>query len=146
METNQNQQGLSIYHKRGRVENWIKATIAGLVGVFAPIYPIMLSTGFLIFADLITGCWAAVKRGERITSAGWRRTSTKGGAYLIIIMSGFLAETFLLQGSIPISKIVAASIAMTELLSIVENVEFIYGQPIFSKLIKKLGSVNDKKD
>jgi hypothetical protein len=45
-----------------------------------------------------------------------------------------------------VSKIVASAIGMTELLSIVENVEFIYGEPIFKRLIKKLGSVNDKQD
>ena len=128
------------------MENWIKASLAGLIGIFAPVHSIMLATGFLIFTDLVTGCWAAIKRGEKITSAGWRRTTTKGGAYLLIIMSGYLAEVHLLQGSIPISKIIAASIGMTEFLSIVENVEFIYGKPIFSQLIKKLGSVNDKKD
>lgn len=154
METKLNLQAQSICHnltfsktrKRRRMENWIKASLAGLIGIFAPVHMIMFSAGFLIAADFVSGCWAAVKRGERITSAGWRRTCTKFGAYQIIIMSGYLAEVHLLGGSIPISKIAASAIGMTELLSIIENVEFIYGEPIFSKIVKKLGSINDKKD
>lgn len=146
MEVKQKALALPIYHKEGRMENWIKAGLAGLAGIFAPVHMIMFATGFLIFADLITGCWAALKRGEKITSAGWRRTCTKFGAYQIVIMSGYLAEVYLLDGAIPISKIAASAIGMTELLSIIENVEFIYGEPIFSKIVKKLGSINDKKD
>jgi phage-related holin len=128
------------------MENWIKSSLVGLVGIFAPIYMVMFSAGFLIFVDLITGCWKSVKQGQKITSAGWRRTVTKMCVYQIALMSGFLAEIYLLDNVIPVSKIVASAIGMTELLSIVENIEFIYGEPIFKKLIKKLGSVNDKQD
>lgn len=128
------------------MENWIKASLAGLVGIFAPVHMVMFSAGFLIFADFVTGCWKSIKEGKKITSAGWRRTLTKMGVYQVIIMSGFLAEVYLLGNAIPISKIAASAIGMTELLSIVENVEVIYGQPIFKKLIKKLGSVNDKEN
>lgn len=121
-----------------------KVWIAAVVGIFAPVHAIMLVTGFLIFADLATGIMAAKKRGEKISSAAMRRTVSKILVYQLVIMSGFLVETYMVGGVIPISKIAASIIGMTELLSILENAEHIYGQPIFKKLLRMLGSENDK--
>lgn len=123
----------------------IKVLAAAFIGIFAPVHAIMLVTGFLIFADLVTGIMAARKRGEKISSAAMRRTISKILVYQLVIMSGFLAETYMLNGLIPISKIAASIIGITELLSILENAEKVYGQPIFKKIIKILGSENDKK-
>lgn len=128
------------------MENWIKASLAGLVGIFAPVHMVMFAVGFLITADLITGVWAAKIKGQKITSAALRRTATKICIYQLVIMSGFLAEVYLIDKLFPISKIAASIIGITEMLSILENAEVIHGEPIFKKLIKKLGSDNDKKD
>lgn len=121
-----------------------KVWAISLIGIFAPVHAIMMVAGFLIFVDLLTGIMAAKKRGEKITSAGWRRTVSKIAVYQLVIMSGFLVETYMLHNLIPISKIAASVIGITELLSILENAEKIYGQPIFKKIIKMLGSENDK--
>lgn len=128
------------------MENWIKASLAGLIGVFAPVHMVMFAVGFLITVDLITGIWAAKIKGQKITSAALRRTATKICIYQLVVMSGFLAEVYLVDKLFPISKIAASIIGITEMLSILENAEVIHGEPIFSKLIKKLGSDNDKKD
>lgn len=127
------------------MSNWFKATLASLVAVFAPVHAIMLTVGFLIVADLITGVWAAKVKGEKISSAAFRRTATKIFLYQLVIMTGFLTEIYLIDKLFPISKIAASIIGLTELLSILENAEVIHGQPIFKKLISKLGSDNDKK-
>ena len=127
------------------MSNWIKALAASVVAVFAPIYSVMATVGFLIAADLITGIIAARKRGEKISSAALRRTISKVCVYQLAIMSGFLVETYIGIG-IPVSKMVAATIGMVELLSVLENLQQVHGSPIFSKIISKLGSDNDKKD
>jgi phage-related holin len=124
--------------------DWIKASIVGLIGIFAPVHAVMFSVGFLIVVDLISGVWAAKIANKKITSAGIRRTVTKLCVYQIVIMSGFLVEVYMLDKLIPVSKIAASIIGITELMSILENAEVIHGEPIFKKLIKKLGSDNDK--
>jgi hypothetical protein len=115
-----------------------------LFAVLAPIHTMMAVVGFLIFADLVLGIWAAVKRGEAIQSSAMRRTVSKILVYQLAIISGFLCETYLIGGLIPISKLVAGVIGMVEMKSILENANGINGEPIFKSLIQKLGSDNDK--
>lgn len=123
----------------------ISSLWAALIGFFAPAGPLLISVGFLIFADFVTGIWAAYKKGEIITkSSGWRRTVTKMAVYNVAILSGFLLETYMLHELIPISKIVASVIGLVELKSILENSNVILGQDLFKTVISKLGSDNDK--
>jgi hypothetical protein len=116
-----------------------------ILAVFAPIQALIIITGVLIMSDTITGVLAAHKRGERISSSGLRRTVTKSGVYLSALCLGFLVENYMIDGIMPISKIVSGLISLVELKSILENLDSINGQPIFKKLILKLGSINDEK-
>ena len=126
------------------METWLKALLVSAVAILAPIQAVMMTVGFLIFADLGTGMLAARKRGEKITSAGIRRTVSKMAVFQVAVISGFLVETYIGVG-IPVSKLVASVIGVTELLSVLENVQTVHGSPIFAKIISKLGSDNDKK-
>lgn len=120
-----------------------KAMIA-ILAVFAPAQPVLITVGFLILSDSITGIWAAKVRGEPITSAKLRNSISKSIIYMIAVLSAFAIETTILSGIIPIMKIVAGMIAMTELISILENGNTIVGGNIFRALIAKLGSENAK--
>ena len=115
------------------------------VAVLAPIKMVLLVTGILIFADLISGIIAAKKRGEEISSAGLRRTITKVAIYNAAIILGFLAETYMLDGFLPISKIASSLIALVECKSLYENLDEIRGGNLFKSLIDKLGSQNDER-
>lgn len=64
--------------------------------------------------------------------------------YQIAVITGFLCETYLLNGVIPVSKLVAAAIGMVEIKSIFENCNSILGYDLFKQVIQKLGSDNDK--
>jgi hypothetical protein len=128
------------------VKDFLVGFIVSTAAIFAPIKAVLLVTGLLIFADLITGILAARKKGQKITSAGLRRTVTKVCVYNVAIMVGFLAETYMLEGFIPISKIASGLIAVVELASLYENLNVIHGSNIFKELIERLGSVNDKRD
>ena len=119
--------------------------ILSVVAVFAPIKALLLVTGILIFADLITGMIAAKKKGQAINSAGLRRTATKIFVYEAAIMLGYLVEHFMIADFLPVSKIAAGLISVVELKSILENLDVINGNPVFKTLIEKLGSVNDLK-
>lgn len=118
---------------------------AAVVSVFAPIKATILVVGVLIIADLITGLFAAKKRGEVITSAGFRRTVVKGLVYQSAILLGYLTEQYLVGTDfVSITKVVSALIGLVEITSILENLNTINGSPIFAQLIEKLGSKNDK--
>jgi len=134
-----------LLNRRWDVKDFITGLLVSTVAVFAPIKAVILVTGILIFADLFTGIMAARKKGEKITSAGLRRTVTKLFVYNAAIMLGFLAEVYMLGGFLPVSKIASGLIATVELASLYENLNTIHGSNLFKSLIDKLGSVNDKK-
>jgi hypothetical protein len=99
---------------------------------------------FLIFADLCAGMCAARKRGETINSAGIRRTVTKIFVYQLAIITGFVIEKFIIGNALPLNKVVGAVIAISEAKSVFENLNYIHGGDVFKKVIKTLGSINDK--
>jgi phage-related holin len=123
---------------------FLQAMLVSLAAVLAPIKAILLVTGFLIIADLISGVLAARKRGEAISSAGLRRTITKCLVYNLAVISGFLVEQYMLSSLFPISKLIAGIISLVELKSILENLNTINGSDIFKTVLAQLGSVNDK--
>lgn len=123
----------------------LKLLALSVLAVFAPVKSVILMTGVMIFADLITGMMASHKRGEPITSAALRRTAIKAFVYEAAIMLGFLTETYFTGTSVPVSKIISSFIGLAELKSVLENLDSISGGSLLAVLINKLGSDNDKK-
>jgi hypothetical protein len=123
---------------------WLEALFASVLAVFAPIQMVIITTGVLVFVDLVTGLLAARKRGEKINSGGLRRTVTKTLVYLSAVCVGFLVEKYMLNDFISVSKIVSGLIGAVECKSILENLDSINGSSVFKAAIEKLGSVNDK--
>jgi hypothetical protein len=128
------------------MKDWVIGISLSALAVFAPIKALFLVTGILILSDLFTGILAARKRGQKISSAAMRRTITKVFVYQCAIGIGFLIETYMLDGFVPVSKIAAGLISLVEGKSIFENLDVINGHPIFKTLVEKLGSVNDLKE
>jgi hypothetical protein len=124
--------------------NTAKYIAASLVALLAPAKALLISVGFLVIADLVTGVWAALKTGEKISSAALRRTVSKAFIYQLAVISGFLVEHFMLADFFPVSKVVASVIGLVELTSILENSNRILGQDLFKVVIEKLGSKNDQ--
>lgn len=125
------------------MKEWLIKTIVALVAVFAPVHSIMIVAGVLIVIDLLTGVIAAWKLKEKITSNGLKRTVVKMLVYQVAIITGFLVEKYMLDGTFEVSKIVAVVIGLVEAASILENLNKINGSPIFKSLINK---INNKKD
>lgn len=121
----------------------ITPLLVSTLAVFAPVKAILIVTGVLIMADLISGVLAAKKRGESISSAGLRRTITKIFVYNMAVITGFLVEKYMITDLFPISKLIAGIISVVELKSILENLNTINGTDIFKTIIEKLGSSND---
>lgn len=123
----------------------LKDIVATLAAVLLPIKPAIVTIFVLVIADLILGLLVARKSKDPITSAGFRRTITKLFVFELALIAGFLAETYLIGDSFPVSKIISAFIGLTEIKSIIENLNIINGENIFASLIVKLGSENDNK-
>lgn len=130
---------------KNKMLEYLKSLLIASLAVFAPIKAVIIVTGVLVTADLITGIIAAHKRGEKITSAGLRRTVTKTAVYLSAVCLGFLVEKFMIDSILPISKLVSGIIGVVELKSLMENLNTIHGSDLFKSIIEKLGSANDKK-
>lgn len=125
------------------MKDYVVGLVISLTAVFAPIKELLVVCLVLIFVDLITGILSARKRGEKVNSAGLRRTVTKLLVYMTAICIGFLIEKYMLEGFIPVSKLASGLISVVEGKSIFENLDVINGHPVFKTLIQKLGSVND---
>lgn len=123
----------------------LKMIALSVLMVFAPIKTIILAAFVMIMADLITGIIAAKKRGESVTSAGFSRTMVKTMVYQTAIIMGFLTETYLTGGLIPVSKIITSYIGLTEITSIIENLNSISGGSLMKALVDKLASQNSVK-
>jgi hypothetical protein len=79
------------------------------------------------------------KRGEKITSKGFRRTVTKIGIYaLAIILTQYLKVTFIKDLDVNLARSVALFIVTIELKSIDENIEELTGVSIISKILSKI--------
>lgn len=125
------------------IKDYLIGLMISLSAIFAPIKELILVTILLILVDLVSGVLAARKKGKQINSAGLRRTFTKFTVYMTGICIGFLVETYMLHGFIPVAKIAAGLISVVEMKSVLENLDVINGNPVFTALIRKLGSVND---
>lgn len=113
------------------------------MAALAPIKPVMITVGILIISDLISGVWAARKRGEEITSAALGRTVTKMVVYQTAVITGFLLQRYLLADALPVVNLVGGVIGMVEFKSFIENANSIVGGDILREIIKKLSSKND---
>ncbi|NDG25714.1 MAG: hypothetical protein EB120_00880 [Proteobacteria bacterium] len=119
-----------------------KNSFISVLSIFAPIKMVILTVGVLILADLMTGIFAARKRGEKITSAALGRTVVKMCVYQTVILTGYLLQTNLLENMVPVVNIVGSVIGMVEFKSLIENSNTILGMNLFEEVLAKLGSKN----
>jgi hypothetical protein len=124
---------------------WLKKIALVSLAALAPIKMILIAVGLLVFIDLVTGVWAARRRGENLKSSALRRTVSKMLIYQLTVISGFLLEHYLLDGLVPVAKLVGGVIGMVEFKSILENASSIAGEDIVNLVMNKLGSDNDPK-
>jgi uncharacterized membrane protein len=127
------------------MKQWFSKVALVVFAALAPIHAVIVSVGVLVMGDLVTGVWAAYKRGEEIKSSGLRRTLSKLVVYNIAIISGFMVQQYMIEDLVPIVKIIAGVIGLVELKSILENANKITGVDLFKEVIARLGSKNDTK-
>jgi len=115
------------------------------LSILAPIQSLIVASFALIGVDFITGIMAAVKQKTPITSSEMKRTVGKIFLYELAIIISFVAEKYLLGGIMPVSKLVAGFIGATELKSVLENIDILNGQSLFTSLVTKLAQAESNK-
>jgi len=128
----------SLLEKLINVPSW-KVGLILIFGTFAqflrPIGDFIFLIVFLIIADLITGIWAANKRGEIIVSSGFRRTFQKTVVYaMTIILAEYIKIVIFAEIDVNIAFPISVLIVITEFKSISENILTITGIDIWEKL------------
>lgn len=113
----------------------IKAIIIALLAYLTPLQPLILAIGVLILFDTIVGIYKAWKLNEKISSRRFGHIISKFALYNIAIISGYILENMIGLDNIPIARIIAVGIGLTELLSISENIDELTGINIY-KLIR----------
>ena len=125
------------------MKEWLVSAALAVIAIFAPAKQLFIATGVLIAADLITGLMAAHKLKQPITSAGLRRTVSKTLIYNLAVACGYLVQTHMMGDLVPVSNIISSAIGLTELKSVIENIDKIRGGSLFKDILLKLGSAND---
>lgn len=111
---------------------------------FGDLSPKLLTALFmLIFFDFITGIWSANKTGEKIKSSKIFRTAWKLVLYFMVVSAGYFAE-LIIGTDLFIAKSTMIFLALTELISIFENMEK-GGYPMPSKIYRQLKELVSKK-
>ena len=120
-----------------KIWNTVETVMGGMVGMalgfVMPIWPFIITAIALVFADAITGVIAAKKRGDKITSRGFYRTSQKIVVYMVSILACEGIRVVFVPG-IPVTYTAAAAISVTELKSILENTRTVSGVNIFQQI------------
>jgi hypothetical protein len=97
--------------------------IIGFVAVFLlPQLTAFIAVGTLVFFDMFTGLWCAIKSGTPITSKRMKDTITKLVMYNVLIITCMITEAYLIT-RIPFIEVGLGIIATVEAKSIFENIE-----------------------
>lgn len=108
------------------IKKYFQTILAASAGFIMPIYSLFLATGFLVIMDLISGIYAARKRGEIFSSKKLGKTVTKMIWYYMAILLGYVMQVEFID-DIPVAKITAGIIASVEFTSNLENIHWITG-------------------
>lgn len=104
-----------------------------LLALLSPLNGVLTTIMFLIVVDFITGAYAALKIGMSIKSEKIGNTISKFFIYNLVIISAYFLEKHIVN-EVPFLKIIAGFIAITEIKSILENYNKIYGVNPFKAL------------
>ena len=113
-----------------------KSFLLLIAAFLAPIATVIFAVMFLIFVDLITGILASMKEKTTITSSAMSRTIAKTFVYCTTIIVTYVVHKYLLVGfDFPVESIVSGFIALTEMKSILENMDRMSNHSVLKDLI-----------
>lgn len=117
------------------LEKIVVAMFAFFASLTCPISEIMFFAGFMVFIDTFTGIWAAICRGDKITSRKLGRVVSKLVLYPTAIIVAAWCEK--LQPGVPFVKSATTLLIVVEGKSMIENLSDILGYN-FLRIIKSI--------
>jgi hypothetical protein len=117
----------------------IKIALLAVIAAVAPIHAAMGTVFGLVLLDFVLGVAAAKKRGEKITSGGFKATVVKLFVYELAITMAYFVGLHLTGPVVPTLQIVASMIGLTELKSVIENMQTITGEKMLGLIAERLG-------
>lgn len=130
------------------MKQFIVALTISLMAVMEPIEPLILTTMSLIVTDFIFGIYRSYRADPKsVTSRKMGHTISKILLYNICIICVFLIQHYIINDSLPLAKIVAGIVCITELKSIDESFSKAFGFSFYEKLVEVLKrGTSDTKD
>lgn len=128
---------------------WIKVTAGAGIAVLAFFFDKVNAEALtallvLIVIDFITGIYSQYQIGAKIESRKALRSAIKTAVYFSLISAGYMTEKTLIDYLHIIDETIIAFLAVTELISILENIAKL-GYAIPKKLLHKLEQYRDEK-
>ena len=117
------------------LEKIVVAMFAFFATLTCPISEIMAFAGFMVFIDTFTGIWAAISRGDKITSRKLGRVISKLILYPLALIVAAWCEK--LQPSVPFVESATTLLIVVEGKSMIENLTDILGYN-FLRIIKSI--------
>lgn len=109
-----------------------------LLGFLAPIEGVILTTLGLVLVDMITGLGASYKQSIPLTSYGLKRTVIKLFVYELAILLAFVVGLYLTGPTLPVLHLVSSLIGLTELKSVLENLNIIGGGSLLNSIVSAI--------
>ena len=108
---------------------------AAVLGVLAPVAPIIYTLTFVIVCDFIFGIYRAYKCKEQITSRKMAQSLPKLFLYNAIIIALFLVDKYVMNTGIGLEKVGATLMLLVEMKSVDESFNTIFGYSLWSKMV-----------
>lgn len=127
--------------------NWggyVAAMLGWALSFILPIKDFLILTTSLVILDLLTGLVAANRRKEKVVSRGLMRTPAKLLLYYSAILAAEGVQVVFVH-MLPVTYVAAFTIALTELKSIMENVDSGTGTGLVKAVVDKLSALLKKK-
>lgn len=119
----------------------LKILALALLTVLAPTKAVISTTFVLVIADFIVGVGVSLKVGRPLTSRGFKTTVMKLLSYEFVLLLSYLVGQYLTGPSVPVLSIVAGIIGLTELKSIIENLDSVLGRSTAAAIIESLKNI-----
>ena len=115
-----------------------KSLIVAVIAFLAPVQWLIAGVAALILFDTLTGVYRAYKTGQAVTSKRFSHIISKFALYNIAIISGYVLQLMIGLDVVPLAKIIAVAIGMTELKSVLENINVITGIDLWTLVMNQL--------
>ncbi len=109
-----------------------------IFSILTPIKEVSLTLVLLIVTDFIFGITRAVKLKETITSRKMSRSIAKILFYNIVILLLYYTNIYIFETGLPLEKLGAGLICLTELRSIDESWQLLFGWSLWDKLASSI--------